>query len=535
MEAEEALAKVDEPEKSLVNASEDGKDVYETENKESKKQKRRKHLERIRQDHSATLIQSSLRGAMLRRKQGITRGVSNATVRNNNNVSINNTADVMDGDDEEPEQMVVGEVDETVESSLDHAAVHAARELLASPSKAWPKSFYKRSLQSNANAASGLNLSQKSDVEIRRLVRESQQLVMRTVTWNLMAKKPPVAAQVRKHLIPLDSFHIIAVGSEECERTIAQSAILPGKNRWEKYLRDVVGDSYIPIRSQTLQAIHLIIFVHKSLVNYVTNVRSGAVPTGLGNIMGNKGGVGISFEIFGSSIVISNSHLAAHQHAVTRRNEDFSNIEEHLPIVLAKAKPRRPSSSTKSQNEQVTETGTHSGRGDSPTSISDLSSGSRKPIKSPLALFAQHSIIMGDFNYRVRGEKGMVEKLIAQGQVQALLDEDQLTWAQKNELVMVDFLEAPLLFKPTYKFDKNSDSYDTGPKQRIPAWTDRILYKPGSGLQCIRYDSAMALRTSDHRPVFADFLASVAGNDNETPIKDDKALFTAESQVCTIM
>ena len=35
--------------------------------------------------------------------------------------------------------------------------------------------------------------------------------------------------------------------------------------------------------------------------------------------------------------------------------------------------------------------------------------------------------------------------------------------------------------------------------------------------------------------LFADFLASVAGNDNETPIKDDKALFTAESQVCTIM
>ncbi len=31
-------------------------------------------------------------------------------------------------------------------------------------------------------------------------------------------------------------------------------------------------------------------------------------------------------------------------------------------------------------------------------------------------------------------------------------------------------------FKPTFKFDKQSELYDTSKKMRIPSWTDRILW-----------------------------------------------------------
>lgn len=48
--------------------------------------------------------------------------------------------------------------------------------------------------------------------------------------------------------------------------------------------------------------------------------------------------------------------------------------------------------------------------------------------------------------------------------------------------------------------DNNSDVYDTSEKARIPAWTDRVLFRGPATLRA--YDRA-ELRSSDHRPVYA--------------------------------
>lgn len=48
--------------------------------------------------------------------------------------------------------------------------------------------------------------------------------------------------------------------------------------------------------------------------------------------------------------------------------------------------------------------------------------------------------------------------------------------------------EGPINFLPTYKFEKGRESnalqpfYDQGEKKRVPAWTDRILFR-GCGAQ----------------------------------------------------
>lgn len=75
-----------------------------------------------------------------------------------------------------------------------------------------------------------------------------------------------------------------------------------------------------------------------------------------------------------------------------------------------------------------------------------------------------------------------------------------------------------MLFRPTYKYDLHSDTYDSGEKMRIPAWTgrfgsvkgslgvvtecirgkDRILFK-GNCLDLSVYSRA-ELKSSDHRP-----------------------------------
>ncbi|KAL3804964.1 hypothetical protein ACHAWO_012537, partial [Cyclotella atomus] len=54
-------------------------------------------------------------------------------------------------------------------------------------------------------------------------------------------------------------------------------------------------------------------------------------------------------------------------------------------------------------------------------------------------------------------------------------------------------------------FDKGTSDYDTSYKQRIPAWTDRILFK-SNNIKVLKYDSVPNAMHSDHRPVFGTFL-----------------------------
>ena len=43
--------------------------------------------------------------------------------------------------------------------------------------------------------------------------------------------------------------------------------------------------------------------------------------------------------------------------------------------------------------------------------------------------------------------------------------------------VFQGFREGQITFPPTYKYDLFSDDYDTSEKSRIPAWTDRVLWR----------------------------------------------------------
>uniref|UniRef100_A0A673N7N8 Inositol polyphosphate-5-phosphatase Ja n=1 Tax=Sinocyclocheilus rhinocerous TaxID=307959 RepID=A0A673N7N8_9TELE len=101
--------------------------------------------------------------------------------------------------------------------------------------------------------------------------------------------------------------------------------------------------------------------------------------------------------------------------------------------------------------------------------------------------------------------------------------------AKKSEAVLEGFMEGPLIFPPTYKFDVGTHTYDTSAKKRKPAWTDRILWRlrrtgspvpsHNSALQwgltswlggATRvsqhyYRSHMGFTISDHKPVSALF------------------------------
>ncbi|CAM9191906.1 unnamed protein product [Scytosiphon promiscuus] len=132
----------------------------------------------------------------------------------------------------------------------------------------------------------------KGEDEVLAAARRTGSVLVRVVTWNLHAKPTPEADKLREALLP------------------------PGK------------------------ATHNAVFAHRAIIPLLRNVRSAAVATGLSlgsrsPTLGNKGGVGISFDIGATSCVFVNSHLAAHQDNVRERNDHFFQISEGLARELA--------------------------------------------------------------------------------------------------------------------------------------------------------------------------------------------------------
>jgi Phosphatidylinositol 5-phosphate phosphatase len=62
---------------------------------------------------------------------------------------------------------------------------------------------------------------------------------------------------------------------------------------------------------------------------------------------------------------------------------------------------------------------------------------------------------------------GKVEE--AKGILDMLLTYDQLNQSKESE-VLQKYQEGKITFLPTYKYDANSNVYDTSKKQRTPSW-----------------------------------------------------------------
>lgn len=83
------------------------------------------------------------------------------------------------------------------------------------------------------------------------------------------------------------------------------------------------------------------------------------------------------------------------------------------------------------------------------------------------------------------------------------------------------------------QFNKGREGYDTSPKRRAPAWTDRVLYKPcGGAVRLLEYDSVQQCKHSDHRPVYAHFTVDVGKPDRVPPL--DVPLEMAAQQAAEI-
>ncbi|BFZ55671.1 Inositol-1,4,5-trisphosphate 5-phosphatase 1 [Savitreella phatthalungensis] len=246
---------------------------------------------------------------------------------------------------------------------------------------------------------------------------------------------------------------------------------------WTEMVMQTLGPSYVLIRTGQLVGAALLLLVKQRCLTHIRNVEGASKKTGLRGMSGNKGGVAIRLEYGATRLCFVNSHLAAGHSNHHERNADYNTILQGLKF----------------------------NRG-------------RTIVDHHDAVFWS-----GDFNYRIDLPIEQVRHCIEARDYETLFEADQLNREMVKGKVFRFFHEKQITFPPTYKFDNGTDEYDTSDKQRIPAWTDRVLKKGAIATQ-EGYDSA-PLRLSDHKPVWATFKCQVQLVDEATKSQIERGLY----------
>lgn len=229
----------------------------------------------------------------------------------------------------------------------------------------------------------------------------------------------------------------------------------------EKTIKKNSNESYVLLRAEFMSSILLLLFVKSSHVSKVTEVEGKSKKTGLGGMTANKGTVAIRLNVCSTSFCFVNSHLASGLSYTEERNNDFISSWNGIRF---------------SRNRYIKH--------------------------------HDNIIWIGDLNYRITFPNEKVRDLIYKNDLTTLLSRDQLSYQMMRIKEFKIFKESEINFPPTYKFDKFSDDYDSSEKQRVPAWTDRILYR-GQHLKSLKYDIASIIKFSDHRPVYNVFNSTI--------------------------
>ncbi|KAF5393181.1 hypothetical protein D9757_001344 [Collybiopsis confluens] len=289
-------------------------------------------------------------------------------------------------------------------------------------------------------------------------------------TWNLNGRPP--SESLIPWLFPRESFEdpdIFVLGFQEIVPLTAQQIVQadPEKKRlWENKILETLDSrpkkksDYILLRSEQLVGTALLVLVKSELTGVIRNVEATTRKTGLRGMSGNKGAVGIRLQYHDTTFCFVTAHLAAGHANTEERNADYRTIE----------------------------TGLHF-------------------LKGKTILSHENIVWLADTNYRIDLENEAVRSLAEASSFDALLTADQLKQAMDAGMAFSGYEEGPLLFKPTYRYDLGTDNYDTSEKMRIPAWTDRVLYR-GYQLNLSAYSRA-ELKGSDHKPVFAIFRPNI--------------------------
>lgn len=251
--------------------------------------------------------------------------------------------------------------------------------------------------------------------------------------------------------------------------------------KFSKVIENSMPDGYELVAKYHLMEIKLLVFVHERHRSRVVKTERMSEGTGIGNMLGNKGGVAVKLTIDDTTFCFVCSHLAAHEGAkfLQQRNEDVIEIMRNVE---------------------------------------------RNKGKYGLPVMHQytHLFWMGDLNYRLDLKRVIpaaitwshqdrwcyIIDMIANRRFAEIAEFDELIHEMALGNVFSGFEEGQITFSPTFKVERGM-RYSSYQSLRLPSYCDRILWHSlplhKNHVKLVEYSSVPRIDSSDHKPVYAVF------------------------------
>ena len=348
---------------------------------------------------------------------------------------------------------------------------------------------------------------------LEKLEDKDSDAVVSVVTWNLAEDSPSEedAAFIRKFrkngVLPGEGSDLVLISGQECENIKPRRSEGRRSREYRRLMIKMLGKGYVPLALHLLGGIQFGLFAKRSFLKQIEDVHVADVTCGIGNVLHNKGAIAAFVKVRARNrkagddnddekgkkrskslrMVFVSAHLAAHVKKADARDADFWRISSELEAQVPEHfLPRKTSNHDDSSSSFLFDS-------------------------------VDRVFFCGDLNYRVDLPRELTEHTILheaendKAAIKDLLTHDQLIHSMAEGKAFPGFGEGKITFMPTFKYDKESSSYDTSHKQRIPAWTDRVLFQPASGIRVLDYQSVPGAQSSDHRPVYGTYRIGMEG------------------------
>lgn len=379
-------------------------------------------------------------------------------------------------------------------------------------------------------------------------------------TWNVNGRSPDTDLDLAPWIFPKgrrrnNSFDVYMIGLQEVQSLSGMDAVRSDTMRgfeWRDKIHQLLSDEYEKVTERQLVGIMILVFVRKNHSGYLSNIQTSAAATGFLSAVGNKGGIAVRFKLYDRTVSCVSCHLSAHTGNVERRNQDFRDVVRKAVFDQLESDCRddlKHLSPPDARSNEVNTISNHASphvhdlhsanqapssipmNGEAPSAwfenmkyvrsiavsaFSELGNPSNSPSLLLSTGIFEHDVVfwLGDLNYRMNAPPDKVMTWIRTKDWQALYNADELQHQLKQSALFMGLKEGPICFPPTYKLRLYDDEYATdenGELKRVPAYTDRILWKTGVDdkgkerqVNLKEYNWAKVY-SSDHRPVYARF------------------------------